>query len=284
MCGDEADKTKTKQENNDGQSTTNIYKLSVKHAVFNRDDPEIWFLQLEVQFQLSGISADQTKYAHLVAALDSETIKCVRELLLNPPKTDKYDTLKAAIKDRLCDSNRMKLNRLLSGLQLGDKKPSQLLREMQALAADQITEAVLRDLWLQRLPNHIQEILSCVDEGELLKLAASADKISEINRPMGLYNVSQTPHSSSKEQPEQSIAARIDALSKRFDQFISNDRKPRDTQRRSCSEKPRSRSKSRSESQVRRFPNCWYHAKYGDQAKHCAKPCTYRQGTNAPEN
>ena len=41
------------------------FKVSVKTPVFNRDDAEIWFHQLEAQFSISGIKTDQTKYVQL---------------------------------------------------------------------------------------------------------------------------------------------------------------------------------------------------------------------------
>lgn len=39
----------------------------VKYALFNREDSEIWFVQLEVGFILFGITQDSTKFSHLVS-------------------------------------------------------------------------------------------------------------------------------------------------------------------------------------------------------------------------
>lgn len=44
------------------------------------------------------------------------TLKHVRELILKQPTVDKYQTLKQSIIDRLSDSAKTKLNRLLSGI------------------------------------------------------------------------------------------------------------------------------------------------------------------------
>ena len=41
---------------------------------------------------------------------------------------------------------------MLSQLELGDKKPSQLLRDMRVLAGDKVSENVLRVKWLDYLP------------------------------------------------------------------------------------------------------------------------------------
>lgn len=89
---------------------TNVYRISLKYSPFNRDDPEIWFVQLEAQFGLGGITVDGTKYGHLLAALDSITTKCVRDVILNPGGNDRYENLKNAIIERLCDSAKSKLS------------------------------------------------------------------------------------------------------------------------------------------------------------------------------
>lgn len=56
-------------EQNQGKSAC---RVSVKAPSFNKDDAEIWFHQLEAQFEVSGIKADQTRYSYLLAALDGE--------------------------------------------------------------------------------------------------------------------------------------------------------------------------------------------------------------------
>ncbi|CAK1591296.1 unnamed protein product [Parnassius mnemosyne] len=40
----------------------------------------------------------------------------------------------------------------------------------------------------------------------------------------------------------------------------------------------RGRSKSRSQSRYRKFPLCWYHAKFGNRANKCVAPCDYKTG------
>ena len=64
---------------------------------------------------------------------------------------------------------------LLSDIELGNKKPSQLLREMRTLTRENITEG-LRILLQQRMPSCIQEMLLIFDDTNLNKLAECADK------------------------------------------------------------------------------------------------------------
>lgn len=83
----------------------------------------------------------------------------VADLLENPPAAGKYDNLKEQLIKRFADSHEKQLRTLLLGIELGNKKPSQLLREMKTLAGTDATEGLLRTLWLQRLPDRIQQML-----------------------------------------------------------------------------------------------------------------------------
>lgn len=256
----------------------NIFKVSVKYSPFNREDPEIWFTQLEAQFQLAGVTVDGTKYGHLIAALDNETIQCVRDKVLHPPNANKYESLKGAITSRICDSEKIKLNKLLSGVQLGDKKPSQLLREMQALSTGQINDAVLQNLWLQRLPTQVQQILTCMENMNLENLSVTADKIIEVSKPIDICSVSplsNLPVNSKNQIGE--LKSCIDALSKRFDSFVheSRGRSQAKSTPNSNDRRDDNRSKSRSRKQADLYPNCWYHFKFGSRAKKCIKPCLF---------
>ncbi|GFU78933.1 hypothetical protein TNCV_307741 [Trichonephila clavipes] len=62
---------------------------------------------------------------------------------------------------------------------LGDEKPSHLLRKMKELSNGQLQDDFLQSLWLQRMPSHIQTVLSASSE-PLDKLAIIADKVSEV--------------------------------------------------------------------------------------------------------
>ncbi|GFX13893.1 uncharacterized protein TNCV_3422041 [Trichonephila clavipes] len=62
---------------------------------------------------------------------------------------------------------------------LGDEKPSHLLRKMKELSNGQLQDDFLQSLWLQRMPPHIQTVLSASSE-PLDKLAIIADKVSEV--------------------------------------------------------------------------------------------------------
>ncbi|GFW38327.1 uncharacterized protein TNCV_1331801 [Trichonephila clavipes] len=127
----------------------------------------------------SGISSDDTKYSALVANLDAETLSYVSDIVLSPPNSDKYHTLSQRLITQFSDSETQKIKKLLTDLQLGDEKPSHLLRKMKELSNGQLQDDFLQSLWLQRMPPHIQTVLFASSE-PLDKLAIIADKVSAV--------------------------------------------------------------------------------------------------------
>ncbi|KAB0796613.1 hypothetical protein PPYR_10674, partial [Photinus pyralis] len=159
-------------------TSTAIEKITVKPPVFWEEDPALWFKVVEAQFELSRITADTTKYFTIVAALSQKALKLVSDIITSPPENHKFDTLRNALISRLTESEDTKLQKLLRDLDLGDRKPTQLLREMKTLSGTSISNELLKKLWLQRLPQQVQVVLAISSES-LDNLAIMADKIVE---------------------------------------------------------------------------------------------------------
>ncbi|GBM33639.1 hypothetical protein AVEN_203682-1 [Araneus ventricosus] len=153
--------------------------VAVRALPFWETNPEVWFIQLETQFKLTGISADETKFHTVVAALDSEVLSCIADIVRNPPSDAMYDALKTRILSHFSQSESTKLWVPLQYLQLGDGKPSRLLQEMRNLASGNIVDDVLKSIWMQRLPTSIQQILS-VSKDSFDGLAQIADNGSAV--------------------------------------------------------------------------------------------------------
>ena len=163
-----------------------VTAVTLKLPPFWPADPQIWFAQVEAQFAKRGITVQRTKFDHIIACLSPEYATEVRDLVLNPPGDEPYDKLKKALTDRTAASEQRRLQQLFSTEDLGDKKPTQLLRRMQQLLGDKaIDKAFMRELFLQRLPSNIRMVLaSAHDETtDLEKLAQLADKVVEVATP-----------------------------------------------------------------------------------------------------
>ena len=150
------------------------------------EKPQIWFFQIEAQFRLEGIRSETVKFNTLVANLDTKYLEHIWDII-GSDVTDKYEASKKRLLNIFQESDDRQLKKLLTGLELGDMLPSQLFRKMKALAGTEITEKVLRALWLDKLPSSMKDILSVCD-GNLDKLVVVADKIADNSRSE-IYNV-----------------------------------------------------------------------------------------------
>ncbi|GFQ93683.1 transposon Tf2-6 polyprotein [Trichonephila clavata] len=161
-------------------------KVRVKIPPFWEEKPEIWFFQVEAQFSIANINQDETKFNYLVAQLDPKFIENIWDIIQSDEK-NKYSCAKSRLLSTFKESEEKSIKKLLTGISLGDMKPSQLLRKRKSLAGDNITEKVLRTLWLDKLPDSIKNILA-VSSKNLENLCVMADKIFEINSSPEIYS------------------------------------------------------------------------------------------------
>lgn len=279
-----------------------INHVAVRLPACWRDNIALWFAQAEAQFTNSRVKDDFTKYNFIVAALDPVSLRCVSDIVINPPAKDKYILLKTTLINRLQDSEDKRLTQLLTGLQLEDRKPTELLRHMQELAGPTLTEsAIVKTLWLQRLPQHVQAILSALPVDQLPQLASAADKIVEVYQPAecGAVDRRNQPGPSKPEDSSNSILIQLQkqiaSLTDELRQLkMERNNTPthsyafheqrsykprRNWQQNTSSQKlpaGRNRSNSRGRSPRRASTGtCIYHTRYGDNAHRCIKPCNF---------
>lgn len=257
-----------------------ICRVAVKLPPFWPDRPAIWFAQVEAQFAISGISVDQTKFDYVVAQLDTRVIGEVEDIILQPPPQDKYGRLKSELIHRLSTSEEQRVRQLVSDEELGDRRPSQFLRHLRSLAGNALTdENLLRQLWMRRLPQHLQAILAAQSELSLSKIAELADKILEVSpgmaapRSLAVFSASTSAVAPS---PLDNITRRLDELTRQIASLTA--------------ERGRSQSRGRNANQRERSQTpgkakmCFYHRKYGTLAAKCVQPCTWTPPPAPSEN
>ncbi|GFW65381.1 transposon Tf2-8 polyprotein [Trichonephila clavipes] len=256
--------------------TVEVARIALRLPPFWKSNVRLWIAQCDYAFTFS----DDTKYSALVANLDAETLSYVSDIVLSPPNSDKYHTLSQRLITQFSDSDTQKIKKLLTDLQLGDEKPSHLLRKMKELSNGQLQDDFLQSLWLQRMPPHIQTVLSASSE-PLDKLAIIADKVSEVVGASSTICAAKTvpPPSQSSSCSAQPT---MDSLGRQLQELslqVAELTRERNSSRHQRYSSDRRRSHSRSRSVNRGSGICYYHRRYKEQARKCVSPCAFVQKT-----
>lgn len=241
--------------------------VSLKLPPFWPNDPALWFAQVEAQFATRNITVEKTKFDYVIASLQPEFATEVRDLILSPPADNPYAALKKALVDRTAASEQRRLQQLLTEEELGDRKPSQLLRRMFQLLGDKAAgteKSFIRELFLQRLPVHVRMVLASTPATVTTEeLASLADKIVEVAAP----SVSAIPSS-------QGFAADISDLKSEITQL----KQLVVSQSRGRPARSRARTPTPSPPTALSQDLCWYHQKFGQTARKCKQPCSWNSG------
>lgn len=248
-----------------------ISKVALRIPQFWKANVRLWIAQCDNAFAYSGITSDETKFSALVANIDAETLSHVSDIVLSPPASDKYKTLAERLISEFEDSEHQKIKKLLTELQLGDDKPSHLLRKMKVLCGNQLNDDFLQNLWMQRMPTHIQTVLSASSE-KLDQLAVIADKVAEVTQPSAICATSGAgPSQETTDITTATLAKQIEELTRQVAELSHARKVPR----------YRGRSSSRSRNGGNSASVCFYHNRFGDKARKCAQPCNYTQKKNS---
>lgn len=220
-----------------------VFAATVKLPDFWQHDPEPWFQHVEAQFHLRGITTDETKYFHVVAALDSATTRRLMSLLRDPPSADKYGALKKELLQRYQLSEIEHADRLLSLTGLGDSKPSELMENMLTLLGSGDASFLFTHLFLRQLPPPVRTALAnspLVRTKDYRSLAEEADRLLLASRQFSVHSL--LPGEPGVDDPVDVAAV---------------------TERR------------RKESSL-----CFYHRRFGVKARRCVPPCSFQPPGN----
>lgn len=262
--------------------TKNVFmeacRVGVRTPTFNPDDPVLWFAQLEGQFALSNITSDTTKFYFVLSQMEPQHTAEVRDLIVTPPASGKYEKLKSELIKRLSASQERKIKQLMMHEELGDRKPSQFLRHLQHLAGPTIPDDFIRTIWSSRLPTNLQTIVASQTNMTLEALADLADRINDIV-PTGQVTCASTsmPVSTQIQNTAvEQLSKAVTELSHRLEVMELRSRE----RLRSRYSKRRGPHRSRSRSKPRDHPYCWYHYRFRSRATKCTQPCTYPKSVN----
>jgi hypothetical protein len=201
------------------------------------EDPTTWIEQVEAQFHLRHVTADSTKFYHLVAALDPSTARRLRDTIKNAPNGSRYEALKTHLISTFSLTESERANRLLNLRGLGARKPSELMDEMTALLEGQTPCFIFKQLFINQLPESLQVQMATVEFENTREFALKADqfwnaKISADQNSSNSINRVMPNHFSEKRQQPRRIPINPESL-------------------------------------------CYYHTRYGSNAHKCQQPCSF---------
>ncbi|KAH6933069.1 hypothetical protein HPB50_011831 [Hyalomma asiaticum] len=107
-----------------------IAAIQLRLPTFWRNNPQLWFAQVEATFDLHHISSEISRFRHLLCNLPPEVAQEVADVIAAPLNDASYQRLKQSILDRTTTSESARLRHLLTSEELGDRRPSQLLNSM----------------------------------------------------------------------------------------------------------------------------------------------------------
>lgn len=257
----------------------------------NSKNTEQSIAKLEEWLHLNGVTDDNRKYSTLKMQLDSSTYSQVGNVLYQPPETGKYDALKKAVIKVFTDSETKRMQNLIDGLQLGDKKPSMLLTEMRNLhRGKSMDETIFTQLWMKRLPSNVTSVLGALTKTlnantpppTLEQLAEAADSIME-NAQSGSNNINSIANTSKNTSHIDDLQKTIQSLNEQV-KWLTNQVKGQHQSRSQSRSRSRSQSRNRTasvtapahanaEKPADAEPTpCSFHKKYG-QGEHKNRKC-----------
>ena len=211
------------------------HAVSLKLPPFWTTHPRSWFAQAEAQFVIRGIVTDDTKYYYILASLDQDTATRLLDLLDNPPEEGKYQTIKARLLDTFDLSELERASQLLHIHPLGAAKPSELMDEMLSLLGSHPPCLLFKQLFLERMPDDIRTQLVVVKHVSCRAMAKQADL---------LWSAKEVATTNTLEVPLE-----VNSVS---------------SKKMTSTTQPIFKSKY-----------CFYHWKWGKEAKKCQDPCAW---------
>lgn len=234
-------------------AAASTHAVALKLPCFWPRQASVWFLQAEAQFRNRSITEDQTKYDHVVMALDQDSARLVADLLTKPPDSEKYEHLKARLLEDVKPTRRQRASCLIHMNALGDRRPSELMADMLELMGDEKPGLLFEQLFIEQLPTDVQLVLSSGTFKDTRELARAADALCGTRRSSpGIYQT--------KDAVE---AAQFEAATSR----------PSDPDVQAVARKQHPRRASPT------FQGdvdlCFFHRRFGAAARKCRPPCRF---------
>ncbi|XP_058118076.1 uncharacterized protein LOC131284687 [Anopheles ziemanni] len=246
-----------------------VNTMRLKPPELDTTDIHTFFYALENWFDAWNIAPSHhvKRFNILKTQIPTRILPQLRHLLDNVPNVERYEAAKRTIVQHFEESQRSRLHRLLSDMNLGDRKPSQQLAEMRRTANGAISDSMLVDLWIGRLPPYIQSavIAASPDVEDKAKVADSVLDSFALYHQTGAYQQVSEVRNGEVDRLTRQVAE----LTQRLDTVLNQLNRGRNRSRSRTRMQP-AQSTSSVENDL-----CYYHQRYGQQARNCRAPCSF---------
>ncbi|GFW71995.1 transposon Tf2-9 polyprotein [Trichonephila clavipes] len=100
------------------------------------------------------------KFNYIVSHLPPEAAAIIRDIIITPDETNPYSTIKAQLIQRIGKSSQQESWKFSTGEELGDRKPSELLKTRNRHAiSHNVQKELILELFLMQLPTLVQTIV-----------------------------------------------------------------------------------------------------------------------------
>jgi hypothetical protein len=248
----------------------------IKLPPFWPEDPASWFWLAEGQFTLRNVADPVTRYYHVLAGLSVDSVRLVWHVLHDDTGPKSYNRLRTSLLASHSLSNYQKMEGMMRLPPLCDRKPSVMLVDMlEYCPAGESTTAVFAFLYLQRLPREIRVLLSEDDPAHMRAIAEKAARLIAMHVPQSHDTCAAVAAEDTYEEPD--VVAALQGARSRKDKGFKRPQQPH-TQQKELGRRINLAKKGQEQGQSLRTCMCFYHANFGEQAKHCQEGCVW------PEN
>jgi len=269
---------------------------------FWRQAPQHWFTHADAMFANKRIRSDLTRVNHVLEALDEDGVKTISDLL---GSSASYDEIRRRIISTYAVPQATRFRNIVQPGGMGDRTPSRLLRDMRDVYPEDMGDSALEQFWRQKLPSAVRTVIAGMTES-LDVLAERADRIMEAcagteistfkatanqapatsnptveTDPTATHEIAlttaQTPNETRFHALEKALLAlTTQVASLAATQAASFQNAVRERTLRGQRIRPRSQSRSRAPP----AEWCFYHERFGTDARTCREPCSYESTQN----
>ena len=208
-------------------------------------------VSMKLQSAIRNITAEITKYHHLLAAFQNDVAITLTDFFEHVPDENPYTALKLRFLKKYTHTDLEKAEMIRSMAGIGDRKPSDLMDSMLALFPTEHTMSPLfLNEFLRRMPANVRGYLHTYEDPRAL--AQQSDLVLSSHHSQTIHQISKDDINLSTEE----LACNT----------VNHSSKKKEYSERSRYENCNSSSTSRW---------CFYHQKYGKKARNCTDPCSY---------